>query len=314
MDDCTTKNDVVDVSVIIPTYKRSDDIARAVDSVLNQTIHSFEVIVVDDNGLNTDDGNKTAAVMGRYIKDPKVIYIRHEINKNGSAARNTGIRAAKGRYVSFLDDDDAYMPMRLEKMVNKMDSLDESWGACYTGYVKHQQNGKDQFSAETAEGDLFVQALMRSLYIGTGSNLFFRRETVQDVGDFDESFRRNQDLEYLVRVLKKYKMAYVDEVLMEAFFDIRTSSSTNEQSAEREITFRKRFEHYLTELSDKQQKEVKTMWNIDWVRYLVSKRKILSAIGVIIKSRIPIKVLFQYAGYALNRYRTNTCYGFVVKL
>ena len=312
--DYTTKNDVLDVSVIIPTYKRSEDIARAVDSVLNQTIHSFEVIVVDDNGLDSDDGNKTAAVMEHYINDPKVIYIRHEINKNGSAARNTGIRVAKGRYISFLDDDDAYMPERLEKMVNKMDSLDESWGGCYTGYVKHQQNGKDQFSAETAEGDLFVQALMRSLYIGTGSNLFFRRETIQDIGFFDESFRRNQDLEYLVRVLKKYKMAHIDEVLMEAFFDIRTSNLTYQQNIERETMFRKRFEHYLTELSDKQQREVETMWNIDWVRYLVSERKVLSAIGTIIKSRISIKVLFKYVRYALNRHKTNTCYGFVVKL
>ena len=306
--------DSIDVSVIIPTYKRSDDIERAVDSVLNQTIHAFEVIVVDDNGLNTDDGNKTAVVMERYKKESKVIYIRHETNKNGSAARNTGIRAAKGRYISFLDDDDVYLPERLEKMVKKMDSLDESWGACYTGYIKHQQNGKDQLSAETAKGDLFVQALMRSLYIGTGSNLFFRRETVQDIGDFDESFRRNQDLEYLVRVLRKYKMAYVDEVLMEAFFDIRTSNLTHEQSVERETTFRKRFEHYLTELSDRQRREIETMWNIDWVRYLVSKRKIFSAIRTIIKNRISIKVLFKYVGYALNRHKTNTCYGFVVKL
>ena len=81
---------------------------------------------------------------------------------------------------------------------------------------------------------------------------------------------------------------------MEAFFDIRTSNLTHEQSAEREATFRKRFEHYLTELSDKQQKEVETMWNIDWVRYLVSKRKVFGAIGTIIKNRISIKVLFKY--------------------
>ena len=310
----TSNVDVIDVSVIIPTYKRSEDIARAIDSVLNQTIKSFEVIVVDDNGLDTDEGKKTALVMEQYKNDSKVVYIQHKANKNGSAARNTGIRVAKGRYISFLDDDDAYMPKRLEKMVNKMDSLDDSWGACYTGYVKHQQNGKDQFSAETAEGDLFVQALMRSLYIGTGSNLFFRRETVQDIGYFDESFKRNQDLEYLIRVLKKYKMAYVNEVLMEAFFDIRTCSLTYKHNVEIEKTFRKRFEHYLTDLSDKQQREVETTWDIDWVRRLVSKRKILSAIGTVIKCRIPIKVLFKYVGYALNRYKTNTCYGFVVKL
>lgn len=304
----------IDVSVIIPTYKRSEDIIRAVDSVLNQTIKSFEVIVIDDNGLDTEEGKKTAIAMEKYKNDPKVIYIQHQRNKNGSAARNTGIRVAKGRYISFLDDDDAYMPERLEKMIKKMDSLDESWGACYTGYVKHRQNGIDQFSAETAEGDLFVQALMRSLYIGTGSNLFFRRETIHEIGYFDESFKRNQDLEYLVRVLEKYRIAYVPGILMEAFFDIRTSNLTHQQNIERETIFRKRFTHYLAKLSEKQQREVEIMWNIDWIRYLISRVKILNAIETAVKCRIPFKILCKYIGYALKRYRTNSCFGFVVKL
>jgi len=205
----------VKVSVIVPTYKRSEDIARAVDSVLAQTIDSFEVIVVDDNGVGTEDGEKTAEVMKKYEGDTRVKYLRHEVNKNGSAARNTGIRASEGDYISFLDDDDTYCPGRLLAMYNKLESLDDSWGACYTGYVKYMANGKKQYSAEKNEGDLFLQALMRSLYIGSGSNLFFSRKAVEDIGLFDESFRRNQDLEYLARILKKYKMAYVDEVLNE---------------------------------------------------------------------------------------------------
>ena len=103
--------------------------------------------------------------MAKYKDDDRVKYLQHEINKNGSAARNTGIRVAVGKYISFLDDDDIYLPMRLEKMYNKMETLDDSWGACYTGYIKNMENGTKQFSAEKNEGDLFRQALMRSLYI-----------------------------------------------------------------------------------------------------------------------------------------------------
>ena len=195
--------DSVKVSVIIPTYKRSEDIARAVDSVLAQTIDSFEVIVCDDNGIGTEGGEKTAQVMAQYADDPRVIYCRHEVNKNGAAARNTGLAVARGEYIAFLDDDDTYRPERLQKMYDKMESLDETWGACYTGYVQHKANGTDQYSGETNEGDLYVQALMRALYIGTGSNLFFSRAAVEETGLFDVSFRRNQDLEYLARVLSK---------------------------------------------------------------------------------------------------------------
>ena len=162
----------VKVSVIIPTYKRTEDIYRAIDSVLSQTLEDIEVIVVDDNGVDTEAGKKTASAMQRYKDESRVIYLQHQVNKNGSAARNTGIKAAKGDYISFLDDDDVYHPERLERIVARMDTLDDTWGACYTGYVKHQPNGTDQYSAETVEGDLFIQALMRSLFIGTGSNLF----------------------------------------------------------------------------------------------------------------------------------------------
>lgn len=305
---------MIKVSVIIPTYKRSEDICRAVDSVINQTLSSIEVIVVDDNGVGTESGNATSIKMEKYVHDTRVKYIQHQSNKNGSAARNTGIRAAKGKYIAFLDDDDAYFPDRLKKMFEKMESLDETWGACYTGYVKHQMNGTNQFSSEKIEGNIFVQTLMRSFYIGTGSNLFFRRSVIDDIGMFDEDFKRNQDLEYLVRVLKKYKMAYVDEVLMEAFFDIRTSNLTLEQSVERETMFRSRFEKYLDDLSEKDQRAVKIMWDIDWIRVLLSRKEYRRAINVFSKANIPLMVLAQYMLYIVNRTIKKTSYGFVVKI
>jgi len=302
------------VSVIIPTYKRAEIITRAVDSVLKQTMREIEVIVVDDNGVDTPEGRVTCETMRRYEGDERVIYLRHEVNKNGSAARNTGIRAAKGKYIAFLDDDDAYFPERFEKMVARMECLDESWGACYTGYVKHMPNGRDQFSAETGEGNLFAQALMRSLYIGTGSNLFFRRSAVEAVGPFNESYRRNQDLEYMVRILKEYKIAYVDGVLFEAFYDVRTVNPTDTQIREREALFRANFAPYLEDLDKKDRRAVLCMYDLDWMRSLISRRRFGEAIKTALKARIPLYVYLDYFKYAVDRSKNNSCYGFVVKI
>lgn len=304
----------IKVSVIIPTYKRSEAICRAVDSVLNQTLEEIEIIVVDDNGLGTDAGKETAKAMAKYKDNPHVIYVQHEKNKNGAAARNTGIQIAKGEYVSFLDDDDIYLPKRLEKMCTKLDSLDTKWGACYTGYVKHQKNGSKQYSAEMHEGNLYLQTLMRSFYIGSGANLFFRKSVIDDIGLFDVSFRRNQDLEYLVRVLKKYKMAYVDEVLMEVFYDVNPSKVTFEQSLEREKTFRQKFSIYLDDFNEKEKREIKTMWDLDWLRILISRKKIKLAISTYLKSKIPLSVIYKYLLYIVDRKKNNISYGYVVKI
>lgn len=304
----------VKVSVIIPTFKRSEDIARAVDSVLAQTLKEFEVIVVDDNGIGTEYGEKTAEVMKKYESHERVVYLRHEQNQNGAAARNTGIKAARGEYIAFLDDDDAFLPERLYKMCQKMDSLSDEWGACYTGYVKNMANGTQQFSNEKAEGDVFLQVLMRSLYIGTGSNLFFRKKAMDDVGLFDISFRRNQDLEYLVRITKKYKMAYVDEVLMQAFYDIRTTHLSFEQSRDREALFREKFKCHLDELDAKSRREVLCMYNLDWIRLCIAYKNIGAILKTVFTARIPLKVYFNYLSYARDRSKNKTSYGFVVKI
>src|SRR5699024_9546594 len=99
------------------------------------------------------------------------------------------------------------------EQVKALEKLSYAWGICYTGYDKLNDKGFIQKSDEKVEGDLLVQALSKNLFIGSGSNFMIRREIVCEVGGFDESFERNQDLEFLVRVLKKYKMKYIDKNL-----------------------------------------------------------------------------------------------------
>ena len=115
------------VSVIIPTYKGADKINSAVDSVLNQTYKNIEVIVVDDNGENEPEQLLTAEKMKKYETFENVKYLVHKKNINGSAARNTGIRASKGFYLGFLDDDDVFLPEKTQKQVADIMGISQSY-------------------------------------------------------------------------------------------------------------------------------------------------------------------------------------------
>jgi glycosyltransferase involved in cell wall biosynthesis len=106
----TDKNPPV-ISVIIPTYNRAHLVGRAIRSVLAQTFQDWELIVVDDGS-----SDNTEEVVCSF-QDPRICYISHEVNRGGSAARNTGIKVARGEYVSFLDSDDEWLPEKLEKQL-----------------------------------------------------------------------------------------------------------------------------------------------------------------------------------------------------
>ena len=119
------------VSIIIPTYKRPDTLDRAINSVLNQTYKNIEVIVVDDNNPDTEARSKTEHIMSVYADNPRVRYIKHEKNKNGSAARNTGARYSQAKYVAFLDDDDEFFPEKIEAQVKRLEELPDEYAVCY---------------------------------------------------------------------------------------------------------------------------------------------------------------------------------------
>ena len=196
------------VSVVIPTYKRPDKLDVAIRSVLNQTYPLIEVIVVDDNDPDTEGRRLTETKMTEFANNPKVKYIKHEYNKNGSAARNTGARVAKGEYVAFLDDDDEYMPRKIETQLEALEGRGEEWACCYSRYATRKAGGKAVKSNEHREGNLYIEALSRNLWIASGSNLLVRKTAFFDIDGFDESFIRNQDIEFLTRLLQKYKIAY----------------------------------------------------------------------------------------------------------
>ena len=211
----------------------------------------MEVIVVDDNDPDTEGRRLTEEKMTQFDNEPRVRYIKHERNKNGSAARNTGARAAKGEYVAFLDDDDEYLPRKIETQLEALEGRDEEWACCYSKFATRKAGGKAVKGHEHREGNLYLEALSRNLWIASGSNLLVRKDAFFDIDGFDESFIRNQDIEFLTRLLKKYKIAYapycgliVNIHYNHSFFD------------EEDITqqYLKRFEGFVSTLSADEQK------------------------------------------------------------
>lgn len=256
------------VSVIIPTFKRADTLHRAVESVLKQDYHNIEVIVVDDNNPDTKFRKETEKVMDRYINNSRVKYIKHECNKNGSAARNTGFKNSSGEYIMFLDDDDEFLQGKITAQVNCLEERDKEWGACYTRYIRKKNNKIIMKCAETREGNLLVEELKRNLFVHAGSNLMVRREVFIQMGGFDESFQRNQDIEFLVRVLRKYKLGFVDVMGLVVYVHPRTGLQSFEDLTKQYV---EKFGRYINELDIEQQNQIHRMINLQVFRSKISK-------------------------------------------
>ena len=201
------------VSVIIPTYKGSSALNRAIDSVLCQSYKEIEIIVVDDNDPTSDERKNTEALMSRYIGDKRIRYIKHQRNSNGAVARNTGITAATGKYIAFLDDDDYYLPNRIEKSVRYLEKNRDAVGV-YAGVDIIDKEGTINLKVRP-QCDLKISDLLRKeMVIGTGSNIFVKSDVVKGIHGFDESFVRRQDIEFMIRVCHEGRVGYIPDKLI----------------------------------------------------------------------------------------------------
>lgn len=293
-------NSLLKVSIIIPTYGRPDTLSVAVDSCLNQTYSPIEIIVVDDNNPDTESRHLTEQIMERYRDDDRVKYIRHICNKNGSAARNTGFRNSTGDYIAFLDDDDYFYPAKIENQVKRLNELSEDYGVCYSKY-ETRYNGKVILTYRGhEEGEQLLYALMRNLFIAAGSNLLVKRHIIEEINGFDESFKRNQDLEFLIRILQKYKLAYDNHLGL-----VVNAATTPRNTNYLEITeqFRKNFNPFISKLAVDEINKVNCVLDLQIFRYyLFSKKDLKSAIKHVKENNISQLTVFRYLVHLLKRF------------
>lgn len=193
------------VSVIIPTYKRPDRLARAIDSALNQTYRPIEVIIIDDSGLSDPSGEANKELVEGY-NNANLVFLQHPVNQGAAAARNTGITHAKGEYIAFLDDDDLWLPEKLEKQVTAMQALPGDYAAVDTGFKSVYKNNKTKVVLPKLSGSIYQDLLVK--HRGRApklSTLLCRKEVLEAVGMFDPALPARQDLDLYLRIARTYK-------------------------------------------------------------------------------------------------------------
>lgn len=200
------------VTVVIPTYNRASVLYYALHSVINQTIKNIEIFVVDD--ASTDN---TSELVNSF-DDPRIHYIRFNTNKKAAAARNAGMEQARGKYIAFLDSDDEWLPTKLEKQIECMESLSDEWGCCYTGAYVSKMGGltRHRVFEPQKSGDVVKDLLMGRFVIWTPT-FMFRRKCLDEVGLMDVQLIRSQDVDFYIRLLSKYKIASIEEPLVNIY-------------------------------------------------------------------------------------------------
>lgn len=195
------------VDVIIPTYKRSVYLKRAIESVLCQSYKNVKIIVVDDNNEGDEFREETKKTMQLYKGNSRVVYLKHKTNKNGAAARNTGIRFSDAKFVAFLDDDDFFLPKKIERQMDALENLDSKWGGSFCFHARRYKNyAYTIYSAEIKKTGNYCYEFLSGITSFPSSTILIKREVFDDIGFFDETFKRHQDWEFLVRFFRNYKM------------------------------------------------------------------------------------------------------------
>lgn len=192
------------VSVIIPTYNRAETIAKAVSSVLNQTLRDLEVIIVDDCS-----SDHTAEVVEK-IQDNRVRYLPLDSNHGAAYARNWGCAHALGEYIAFQDSADEWLPEKLEKQLAFLKQTGSDFVFCRVEcYDLGQTKPRYYPDWDIPQDRILEEILLRS---GVDTPTIFMRHAVFDSLTFNVSLRRMQDWDYAIRVAQQFRIAYQPEV------------------------------------------------------------------------------------------------------
>lgn len=196
------------ISVIIPTYNYARFLREAIDSALAQTCSALEVIVVDDG--STDDTPRILAGYGDRIRS-----IRQD-NQGVSAARNTGIAAARGEYLAFLDSDDVWKPRKLERDIARF-GADPELGLVHCGAETFDNSGKTiAVFLNGMEGWVARDLLRldRQVIAAPGSGTMVPKRVAEEIGGFDTRLQPSEDWDFCYRVATRYRAGFVPEVLV----------------------------------------------------------------------------------------------------
>ncbi len=193
------------ISVVIPTFNRISLVARAIDSVLKQSLNPYEIIVVDDG---SDDG--TSEMINNKYKSIKLI---QQQNNGVSAARNNGIKHAKGDWIGLLDSDDEWTEKKLENQADRLIKTPE-YDFCHTNeiWIRNGVRVNQRKKHEKYGGYIFDKCL--DICRISPSTVLFRKNILDHVGWFDSQLPVCEDYDLWLRITSEYRILFIDEPLI----------------------------------------------------------------------------------------------------
>jgi glycosyltransferase involved in cell wall biosynthesis len=194
------------VSVILPTYNRAHLVIETIDSILKQTFPDFELIVVDD--YSQDDTEKVI----KAYNDERIRYFRHDSGRLVAVNRNYAMAQARGEYIAFCDDDDLWLPDKLERQLREFDINNSLSMVCANGIYFNDTGDlgiifKDRFW----DNSLTFESILKINPVIT-SSVIVKKDVIDDVGgmNIDPLFYVREDIEFWLRISRKYKILYLD--------------------------------------------------------------------------------------------------------
>ncbi|OCA84624.1 glycosyltransferase family 2 protein [Bacillus sp. FJAT-27986] len=192
------------ISVIIPTYNRANVISRSIKSVLEQTYRDIELIIIDDNSSDNTD-----QVISRF-NDSRIKYIKLDNNKGACFARNYGVEISKGEYIAFQDSDDYWLPMKLEKQIKFLQENNYDLVSCQIRINKGNEYRIFPRVELINDDNIYIQN-----YVST-QTILCKRECFNRY-KFDENLPRFQDWDFILGIIKEFKVGVVTEPLVDVF-------------------------------------------------------------------------------------------------
>jgi glycosyltransferase involved in cell wall biosynthesis len=194
------------ISVIIVTYNRPEMLKDAIQSVLNQTYQDFELLVVD-NGVDIPAKNIVES-----FNDERIKYIANDKNTDCAGGKNVGIKNAKGEFISILDDDDTWYPEKLQLQIDAFKKYPEA-GFCFTA-VHQVFEGREADSVVPNGLENYYERALSNFSGFLSVTLMIKKSVIDDIGLMDESFPSHTDIEWVIRIAKKYKGVGINKPLV----------------------------------------------------------------------------------------------------
>lgn len=209
------------VSVIVPTHDRPEMLREAVESILAQTFRDFEIIVINDGGVDVE------SILSSLNHEGKIMYVRHGKNRDRAAARNSGLKLARGKYIAYLDDDDRYYPDHLQTLMTVLAQHQEYRVAYSDAWRVHYVKEGDRYVIKGKDlpysHDFDANTLLVSNYFPV-LTVMHERACLDQCGVFDETLSTHEDWDLWIKMSRLFPFLHVKRATAE--FSWRTDGSS----------------------------------------------------------------------------------------